>query len=192
MNSNSLRKRGSVINLGLVPCYLLIISFFFPTRGSIRGITFYYIYALALLFFLFIVISKPIIYKIIIPKPIWIYGFVLVFMVFYSFQPTRWWYYISLILPFILSFLFIITEIRTKEKFNKLIDFIIVVFSIYSCFCIIESVTHYNIFDTLTNTRILVYEFTNEIRFGFVRNRGAVDISINNGMLLCLVSVLCL
>lgn len=152
------------------------------------GMTFYYVMALGLAVFLLSRPKKP---NIKIPAYLWIYGIVLVGMDLYWFNVENWWYYISNLAPYFLAFIFILYGITTKDAFNRFIDFIIVIFAIYALFCIIESITYFNIFDSLTHTKVEEYLFTNEIRFGFVRNRGAVDISINNGMLQCLVLSLC-
>lgn len=183
MNTNLSFK----IHIREIPCYLLILSFFFPTRGTILGISFYYVLAIAIFIYLLTIKNKK---RYHIPWFITLYGFILVISIFINFNINNWWYYISYILPFVCAFIFIPTRITDRESFQRFIRFIIFLFTIYSVFCIIESITYFNIFDSLTNTKIEEYKFTNEIRFGYVRNRGAVDISINNGMLLCLVLTL--
>lgn len=188
MNNTSILKGKLIIRKKEIPCYILLVSLFFPTRGSILGLSFYHILAIALIAYLLSNPSKP---KDKAPRYLWIYGIVLLAMDIYWFQLENWWYYISNLAPYILAFLFILYGIKTKKSFEHYIDFIIFVFSMYSLFCIVESLTSFNIFDLLTNTHIEEYTFTNEIRFGFIRNRGAVDISINNGMLQCLVLSMC-
>lgn len=167
-----------------LPCYLLVLSLFFPTRGAIAGLSFYLVQFFSL--FIFVLTIK----RFQIPKiPLFVIVLLtsIIIMDLHLFSPSNWWYYVSNLSPLILAFLYIPSRIKTLNSFDRFIKFIIIIFSAYSIFCIIESTTSFNIFDTLTNTKIEVYAFTNEIRFGYIRNRGAVDISINNGMLLCLV-----
>ncbi|WP_163200991.1 O-antigen ligase family protein [Bifidobacterium avesanii] len=79
-----------------------------------------------------------------------------------------------------------VVVVRQERDLNQILDFLTITFSIYSIFGIIESVFKWNIFDTLSNTKV-VYENANEIRFGLARARGACDISITNGMLLSMI-----
>ena len=167
-----------------LPCYLLVLSLFFPTRGTIVGLTFYVIQIFSLA--LFALTSKRAIVSRTSPFVCVLLASIII-MDLHHFSASNWWYYLSNLLPLILAFLFIPSRIKTRHAFDRFVRFIILVFTIYSVFCIIESITSFNIFDALTNTKIEEYSFTNEIRFGYVRNRGAIDISINNGMLLCLV-----
>ena len=188
MEYRIMSKKKKSLSIREIPCYLLVLSLFFPIRGSILGLGFYHVIGLAFIIYL---CSLKTLKTSIHPSYLWVYGLTLVGMDLYWFQPDRIWWYFSNLLPFFAAFLFIPHGIQTEDALNHFLDFIISVFAVYSVSCIIESVTYFNIFDFLTNTRISEYTFTNEIRFGFVRNRGALDISINNGMILCMALSVC-
>lgn len=78
----------------------------------------------------------------------------------------------------------ILNGVRSREAFNRIISAIILIFSIYSIFGIVEAFTEYNIFDAVFNRYVETGYAANSIRYGIMRGHGVCTISINNGILL--------
>ena len=178
------------VSKSLLFAKLMIVSFFLPNRGIFVG----YQYLFQLLLFLLYILAngnKIKINKLIIPKWIIIYFFILGICILRHFD-TRGvlWNLYDLVPAFAAISIIVNCIICNKNNFYKLIDFLLKIVTVYSILCIIESITGFNMYDFLTNDKV-IYLFANEIRFGFVRNRGVFDVSINNGAFLTMNLCLC-
>lgn len=174
-----------VICIELLICQLAILSFFIPTRGTVLGIT-----SAQLLEFCFVLqLVTSLKFRVNIPKFYWIYTIIMAVCMLYHFSERPMVVHIIEIMQIVGIAYIVMVAINSRKRFESIINFIIILFTIYAVLGIIESIFHYNLFDTITGTQV-VYETANGIRFGLARARGAANVSINNGMLLCLV--LCL
>lgn len=178
----SIESKKWVITPSFFLCQLLIITLFLPERGSILGVR-YSILLIICCFFQFLIAKQK---SVKIPLYYWVYTLIEIFLVIIHFEDRTIFYHVIAILQIIGSTYVILKGIRTERQFNQFLNFILIAFSIYAVLGIIESVFHINIFDILTGTTV-EYVYANELRFGFARTRGALNVSINNGMLLCLV-----
>lgn len=77
----------------------------------------------------------------------------------------------------------------TKKFFFEIIDFILLIFSIYAILCIIEGFSQFNIFDIILERQIELWG-ANSYRMGIYRSHGYCSVSINNGMILFMVWML--
>lgn len=181
----SLLNKKIILYPGVFICDLLILSLAFPQRGAIFGIRYYMLIFAAI--FLEMIFVRKILTR--IPLFYLIYFLVEVLCAIIHFSTREPLYMIIPLINIIGTYYVVVTAITNETTFNKVINFILVMFSVYAVFGIIEAFMHFNVFDALTGTTV-EYEFANEMRFGLARARGALDISINNGMMLGLV--LCL
>ena len=170
-----------LISLEKLLLFAAMLTILIPTRGEIMGIggpTFYVLFcAIA------IMIKKG--RKTKIPKYYIIYLMITLVCIFVHFSERAVFIHIIACLD-IIGFCFLASlAIENREDFFSFIRFIVAVFAIYAFFGIIESLLHFNIFDVLTGTSV-EYTYANQLRFGLARSRGACDVSINNGMMLCM------
>lgn len=172
------------ISLKIGICLVMLLTIVFPTRGEILGLGGGTILLMCCVGCIIVQGFK--IKKVSIPIFYIIYVVLNVICMLYHKGDRS--YYINLIetMNIIGVTYIILSSIKTKIDFDKFIDYIVYIFMIYAILGIIESFFHWNFFDLITHTEV-VYKHANELRFGLARSRGATDISINNGMLLCLV-----
>lgn len=165
-------------------CELLLLYVLIPTRGRVFGITFGANLVLLICFVGLLLHTKKLVFN--IPKFCAVYMSIFIFEYLIHFSERSVVDTVILIVKLVAPFYIILQGITDMDRFMTMLRFIVKAFAIYGVFGIIETLVRFNIFDKLTGTKV-VYEFANELRFGLARNRGALDVSINNGMLLCLV-----
>ena len=171
-------------NISVLFCEWLLFYVLIPSRGRFFGIP-----AMANLILLLCFIGQFLITKKITcntPKFCAAYIWISIFGILVHFTDRSIIDNAISIVKIIAPFYIILVGITDMDRFMTMLKFIVRVFSVYGVLGIIEAITHFNLFDTLTGTQV-VYEHANALRFGLARNRGAADVSINNGMLLCLV-----
>lgn len=171
-------------NIGFLFCEVLMFYVLIPTRGRIFGITFGANLVLLVCFIGQFLVSKKLTRD--IPRYCILYILISVFCTLVHFSDGSIVNNIIAIIKLIAPFYVIVIGIQNMDQFERLLKFIVKIFTVYSVFGIMETFIHFNIFDVITGTKV-VYEHANTLRFGLARNRGLADISINNGMLLCLV-----
>lgn len=171
-------------NTGVLFCELLLFSVLIPSRGSILGISFLPNLILLVCFIGQFLTSSKVVRD--IPKFCIIYILISVFGILIHFSDKSLSNNVISIVRLIAPVYIILVGITDIDRWMSMLKFIVKAFTVYGVFGIIESLTHFNIYDALTGTKV-VYEHANELRFGLARNRGVADVSINNGMLLCLV-----
>ena len=175
----------NILSTGSLLLIVALLSFLIPTRGMIMGLSSANLLVMCCVCATVVFHKKP---KY-IPLFYWIYFIDMVICMIHHYS-DRYPYVHFIEITQIIGLVYLtIISIRTKRDFNKIIDFIIFLFTIYAIFGIVESVGKFNIFDALTGTQV-VYDYANGLRFGLARSRGACGTSINNGMLL--VMILCL
>lgn len=171
-------------NITVLFCELLLFYVLIPTRGRVLGIPALANIVLLGCFVGQILISKKIVRN--IPRFFVAYIWISIFGILVHFTDRSLIDNAISIIKIIAPFYIILVGITTMDRFMVMLRFIVKAFTVYGVFGIIETITKFNIFDALTGTKV-VYEHANALRFGLARNRGALDVSINNGMLLCLV-----
>lgn len=171
-------------NISVLFCELLLFYVLIPLRGRIFGISFAANLVLIMCFVGQFLVSQRVVYD--IPKFCVVYILISIFGILIHYSDRSLVDNVIVIIRFIAPFYIILIGITSMDGFMTMLQYIVKIFTIYGIFGIIEALTHFNIFDALTGTKV-VYEAANELRFGLARNRGAANISINNGMLLCLV-----
>lgn len=171
-------------NVSVLICELLLFYVLIPSRGRFFGISFAANLVVLLCFLGQFFVSQKVVYG--IPKFCVVYILISIFGILVHYSDRSLLDNIIVIIRLIAPFYIILIGITNLDRFMTMLQYIVKVFTIYGIFGIIEALIHFNIFDALTGTKV-IYEAANEIRFGLARNRGAADISINNGMLLCLV-----
>lgn len=171
-------------NVGLLFCELLMLYVLIPTRGRIFGISFGANLVLLVCFIGQFLVSKKLTRD--IPRYCMLYIMISIFCTLVHFSDRSIVNNVIAIIKLIAPFYIVVMGIKKIEQFEELLKFIVKIFTVYSVFGIVETFTHFNIFDAITGTKV-VYEHANSLRFGLARNRGLADVSINNGMLLCLV-----
>ena len=172
------------LNTNMLMCKLMLFSILIPARGSILGITFGANLILLLCFAGQFLASQKIVSN--IPKFCLAYILISLFEILIHFSDKSLSNNIIAVARLIAPVYVILIGVTDLEKFRSMLQFIVKVFTVYGVLGIIETLTHFNFFDAVTGTKV-VYEHANELRFGLARNRGALDVSINNGMLLCMV-----
>ena len=172
------------LNTNMLMCKLMLFSILIPARGSILGITFGANLILLLCFAGQFLASQKLVSN--IPKFCLAYILISLFEILIHFSDKSLSNNIIAVARLIAPVYVILIGVTDLEKFRSMLQFIVKVFTVYGVLGIIETLTHFNFFDALTGTKV-VYEHANELRFGLARNRGALDVSINNGMLLCMV-----
>lgn len=172
------------LNTNMLMCKLMLFSILIPARGSILGITFGANLILLLCFAGQFLASQKLVSN--IPKFCLAYILISLFEILIHFSDKSLSNNIIAVARLIAPMYVILIGVTDLEKFRSMLQFIVKVFTVYGVLGIIETLTHFNFFDAVTGTKV-VYEHANELRFGLARNRGALDVSINNGMLLCMV-----
>lgn len=171
-------------NIGVLFCELLLFNVLLPVRGRVLGIPAMASLVLLMCFIGQLLNKKKMVLD--IPKYCAIYMLIFLFEYLIHFSDRSFVDTFILIVKMVAPFYIILEGITNMDRFLTMLKFIVKVFAVYGIFGIIETLFHFNIFDKLTGTEV-VYEHANALRFGLARNRGALDVSINNGMLLCLV-----
>lgn len=171
-------------NIGFLFCELMMFYVLIPTRGRIFGISFGANLVLLVCFLGQFLVSKKLTRD--IPKYCMLYIWISVFCTLVHFTDRSIVNNVIAIIKLIAPFYVVVIGITNINQFDSFLKFIVKIFTVYGVFGIVETVTHFNIFDAITGTKV-VYEHANSLRFGLARNRGLADVSINNGMLLCLV-----
>lgn len=171
-------------NIGFLFCELLMFYVLIPTRGRIFGITFGANLVLLICFIGQFLTSKKLTRD--IPRYCMAYIIISVFCILIHFADRSIVNNVIAIIKLIAPFYVVVVGIQNMDQFERILKLIVNIFTVYSIFGILETITHFNIFDAITKTKV-VHEHANSLRFGLARNRGLADVSINNGMLLCLV-----
>ena len=163
-------------------CKVALLACFIPTRGSVFGINSGTL-LVACCFAQFLLTRR----KVRIPVFYIVYTLFMAVCIVYHFATRTPYIHLIQICQIVGLVYIVLAAVRgNRKKFDELIDYVVIIASIYGLFGIIESFLKLNIFDILTGTEV-VYEYANALRFGLARSRGATGTSINNGMLLCLM-----
>lgn len=182
--------RSIKINFNVFCVYLFAFSFFLPNRGAFVGFQYAIQCLITVLFFLLIFLKRK---KISLENLPWwanIYLLIILLCVIKHFNTRSIAWNLFDILPALGALSIAPLVLSSKKRFDDFIDAILFTAFFYSLLCIFESIFKINIFDLITADKVS-YIFVNEIRFGFARNRGLFDVSINNGAFLLMVECLC-
>lgn len=170
--------------ISVLLCELLLFYVLIPARGRLFGFPAMANLVLLVCFAGQFLLSKKIVQD--IPRFCVVYIWISVFGILIHFTDRGLVDNVISVLKVIAPFYIIQVGITTMEQFMTMLKFIVKAFAVYGLFGIVETLTLVNVFDKITGTQV-VYEHANSLRFGLARNRGMADVSINNGMLLCLV-----
>mgnify|MGYP001623053856 CR=1 FL=1 len=91
------------------------------------------------------------------------------------------------LISFILARYIILSGVSSKQSFERVISWIIVLFAAYSVLGIIEAFTKFNLFDSFFNRYVATGYAANSMRYGIMRGHGVCTISINNGILTSMI-----
>lgn len=91
------------------------------------------------------------------------------------------------LISFILVRYIILSGVSSKQSFERVISWIIVLFAAYSVLGIIEAFTEFNLFDSFFNRYVVTGYAANSMRYGIMRGHGVCTISINNGILTSMI-----
>lgn len=178
------KKKYSILP-PLIMCKLILLSLFLPERGSVFGLK-HSIVLFGCVALYFLLTGK---WRVSVPRFMWIYVLFEVVCRIAHFTDKGIQHHVLAFVQILGVSYVLVSSLKTEKEIEDMIGFVVKAFAVYAIFGIIESLTLFNVFDYLTDTTV-VYKFANELRFGLARNRGATNISINNGMMVCLA--LCL
>ena len=181
-------QKNKKIKMGMIFYFLFILTRLIPVRGSILGQGGLRTKCFLLIFIIFIIYKGRIkIHK--IPIFYWVYFGIYVICSTHHFSTRSLLNHLYMFVCILGTVYFVLSLIDTEQKFQSVLDIMLIIVSIYAFFGIIEAITKINVFDLITGTTV-EYFGANELRFGLARNRGAFGVSINNSMILCMILVI--
>ena len=173
------------IEIGIIFYFLFILARLIPVRGNILGQGGLRTKSFLLIFMIFI-LYKGEIRKYKIPVFYWLYFGIYLICSIHHFSTRSLLNHLYMLVCILGTVYFVLSLIDTEQKFQSALDIMLIIFSVYAFLGIVEATTKINVFDLITGTTV-EYFGANELRFGLARNRGAFGVSINNGMILCMI-----